>query len=484
MHRRSSVNRPGARRAAALVVLAGSQLLIVLDATIVNVALSAIARDLRLSAADLQWVITGYVLAFGGFLLLGGRLADTYGRRRLFVGGATLFAIGSVACALAWSAPSLLVGRAVQGLGAAAVAPSAMSLLLTVFPEGDGRAKALAVWGGVSSSGTALGLILGGVITDLLSWEWVFALAAPIAGAAAIAALRVLPETAAAPRRFDVAGAALATGGLTALVYGLVQGPEVGWRSTSTVVTLLVAAILVGGFAWTQTHRSFGLLPRRLLRHRAVVGANVVGLILGAAIYGLFFFMSLFMGDLAGYDAVETGLAFLPMAAAIAVGSAVAGRLIGRTGPFSLLVGSTGAVTVGLASLARISPATTYLAVQLPGFLLTGVGLGLAFVALTTAAVGAAPPEDRGVAAALFNSAQQVGGALGLALMTAVSTARTAALTEPGAIPAAGATTAGWSLGFAVSSALMASGLIVILVMVRPAPRKSGAEELADASPA
>ena len=458
------------RRWFALAVLAGSQLLIVLDATIVNVALTDIRADLDLAVADLQWVVTAYVLTFGGFLLLGGRLADRVGRRLMFIAGVAVFGLASLVAGLAESVAVLVAGRAVQGMAAAVMAPASLSLLMTVFPPGRDRHRALAVWGGVSASGTALGLILGGVLTQILSWEWVFWVNVPIAVLAALCAWFVLPtDHVEQGQRFDLTGALLATAGLTALVYGLVETAEGGPASSSDLPALAAAPLLLLVFARLQAIRAHALIPARLLRNQTVLGGNLVGLILGAAIYALFYFLSLFMGDTLGYGPVETGLAFLPMTLAIAGGSALAGRLLGRTGARALLIASAVLVTMALASLSRIAPDSTYPAILLPGLLLAGLGLGLAFVALTAAAVGSAPTVDSGIAAALFNAAQQVGGALGLAVLTAASTARTRSLAPPTGALTPQAITQGWSLGFLLAAAIMLVGLVIIMTMIRTA---------------
>jgi len=457
-----------ARRWFALAVLAGSQLLIVLDATIVNVALTDMQDDLDLAPTALHWVVTGYVLAFGGFLLLGGRLADRVGRRRMFIVGATVFGTGSLLAGLAETAVVLFGGRVIQGLAAAVLAPAALSLLMAVFPPGRDRTLALGVWGGVSASGTALGLILGGVLTEALSWEWVFWVNVPIAAIAVAGARVVLPDSPPEQtERFDLAGGVLATAGLAGLVYGLVQAAESGWTSVPALLVLVMSVLALLAFARVQAVRPHALVPLRLIRNPTVLGGNLVGLILGAAIYALFYFLSLFMGGTLGYGPVAVGLAFLPMTAAIAVASTAAGKLLARTGARSLLVASALLVTAALASLSRIAPDSTYLSTLLPAFVLAGCGLGLAFVALTTAAVGSATPGDSGVAAALFNAGQQVGGAIGLAVLTAVSTARTASLTPEDAGPSRSAITQGWSLGFLVSAGIMSAGLLITLVMIK-----------------
>ncbi|WP_017590119.1 MFS transporter [Nocardiopsis ganjiahuensis] len=459
---------PHARRWLALAVLAGSQLLIVLDATVVNVALTAIRADLDLSVAELQWTVTFYVLAFGGFLLLGGRLADRYGRRRMFIASAAVFGLGSLLAGYAHGAAVLFAGRALQGLAAAVLAPAALSLLMTVFPEGRDRHRALAVWGGVSAGGTALGLILGGVLTQALSWHWVFWVNVPIVMVAVPAARFLLPEARSKqPERFDVAGALLGTAGVLGLVYGLVTGAENGLVPALPV--MLVSLALLGAFARMQSVRPHALVPIRLLRNRTLVGADAVGLILAASLYSLFYFLSLFMGGVLGYGPVATGLAFLPMTIAIAAASAGAASLLPRLGIRPVLVISVLLVAVAFAGLTRIDLQSSYPGTLLPPLLLVGVGLGLAFVALTAAAVGSASPGDSGIAAALFNAGQQIGAALGLAALTAVSAIRTSGLTPPGsAEPTTEAVVRGWSLGFSVAAVFMLAGLLVIMTTMKP----------------
>lgn len=393
------------------------------------------------------------------------------GRRRVFIGGATVFGLGSLVAALSGSAAVLITGRALQGLGAAALAPASLALLMVVFVPGRDRDRALAVWGGVSASGTAVGLILGGVLTKFLTWPWVFWVTVPVAAVAVVSAGLVLPESrAACSERFDAAGALLVTAGLGGLVLGLVQSAEYGWTAPGALPVLFVAAGLLLAFGRLQVRRPHALVPTRLLRDPAMLGGNVTGLILGAVIWAMFYFLSLFMGGTLGYGPVMVGLAFLPMAAAIAAASALAGLVMRRTGPRPLLIFSTLLTTVALASLTRIAPDSTYPGALLPAFLLAGLGLGIAFVALATVAVGSAPAQDRGVAAALFNAGQQIGGAIGLAVLTAVSMARTRSPTVPGAEPAPDAITQGWSLGFVTATGLMLVGLLVIFATVRTRP--------------
>lgn len=443
-------------RLLALAVLATSHLMIVLDATIVNVALSAIAEDIGFDAAGLQWVITAYILTFGGFLLLGGRLADRFGGRDMFVLGAGLFGVGAFAAAVAGSGPLLIGGRALQGFGGAVLLPSALSLLLVVFPEGPDRHRALGLWAGVAAVGSTLGLILGGVLTQALSWRWVFWVSVPVAAAAALAARLVLPARSSrqAPR-FDLAGAVLATSGLVVLVYALVQTTTAGWASAQTLALMTLAAGLLAAFARLQRVRTDPLVPLALIRSRRVLGADLVGFLFGAAIYAVFYFLSIFMGGVLGYSPVRIGLAFLPMSAGIAAAASVAGRLLGRVTWRSAIATGTLLTAGGLASLVRITPSSGYPGTLLPALACVGVGMGIALVALTSAAVSGVPGHHSGVASGLFSAAQQVGGALGLALLTAVSTARTESLTSSGLPAAPSALAAGWSLGFAVAAGLM-----------------------------
>lgn len=456
----------------ALAVLAISQLMIVLDATIVNVALNDIQGDLGFSGADLQWVVNGYTLAFGGFLLLGGRLADRLGRRRMFMVGSSLFAFASLLGGLAETQGLLIAARSLQGLGGAIMAPAALSLLTVVFSEGKDRDRALGLWAAISAGGAAIGLILGGVLTQNLSWEWVLWVNVPIAVAAVIGARLFLPESKdEGAQGFDVAGAVLGTGGLVALVYGLVRAGEVGWASTQTLGVLGLAVALLAIFAVVQSRREDSLLPTRLLRNRSVLGADLGALIIGAAIFAIFYFLSIFFGQVLGYDPVRTGLAFLPMTLVIGIGAGIASSLLGRVGPRPLLVVGTLIAAAGLALLSRISPSADYAVDLLPALLLVALGMGLAFVALTSAAVAGVPDEDSGIASALLNAGQQVGGALGLAILTAVSTARTESLLGGDApVPPTPASLEalvdGWALGFVVAAGIMLVGSVVLGAMV------------------
>lgn len=460
---------PGRKRGRwALAVLAGCQLLIVVDATIVNVALSAIRDDVGFSLQDLQWVITAYTLAFGGLLLLGGRLADRFGHRRMLVTGALVFAGASLAGGCADTAALLVAARAVQGTGAAVMAPAALALLMKVFPGGRKRTMALGVWAGVTAGGTALGLILGGVLTEVLSWQWVFWINVPVAIAAAGVAVVVLPAGEGnRAGRIDVAGALTVTGGVMALVYGLVRTSDTGWASTETVVALVVALVLLAVFGLLQVYRGDSLVPVRLWRNRTVLGADVIGLIFGVVIYALFYFLSIFLATILGYSPVQVGLAFLPMTVAIALAARVAGGAMAWARPHRLAVGGSLLVAFGVGLLMRIGPDAGYVGTVLPGVVLAGLGLGLAFVPLTTAAVSVADPADGGIASALFNAGQQLGGAIGLAVLTTASAGRTARLVTDGEGSLA-AMAAGWSFGFGIAAVIALIGAVVAAATLKP----------------
>ena len=473
----------------ALCVLAISQLMIVLDATIVNVALERIqvALDFTLQS-DLQWVVTGYALTFGGFLLLGGKLADRIGRRKVFVLGAVIFAIASLLGGLAQDSTLLIAARALQGLGGALLSPAALSLLTVVFAEGKERDRALGIWAAITAGGAALGLILGGVLTEYLDWRWVFYVNVPIAVLAVVGALAYVPESRdESARGFDVAGAVTVTGGLMALVYGLVKVNDDDLAVGTKAGLFVLAAVLLTAFTVLQRRVASPLLPFRLFNNRSVLGADLASLFIGAGIFGIFFFLTLWMQVLNGYSPIRAGLAFLPMTVLIGVGAGVSASLLGRIGPRPLLLVGPLLSAAGLLWLALLLEAdSSYVRTVLPGIAMVAIGMGLAFVALTSAAVAGVPAEDAGIASAVLNAGQQVGGALGLAVLTAVSTARTKDLLPEGvegleALRGGGegaadpafigqvfnAVNDGWAAGFAVASAFLVVAALVAVALVR-----------------
>ena len=471
------------RKGLALSVLAISQLMVVLDVSIVNVALPDIARDLRIgSQNDLSWIVTGYTLTFGGFLLLGGKLADRLGRRRVFLAGAALFAIASLLGGIAGNLGLLIAARLVQGLGGALMAPAALSLLTVIFDEGKERNRALGIWAAISAGGAALGLILGGVLTEYADWRWVLFVNVPVAVLAVIGASRYVPESRdARARGFDIPGALLVTGGLVALVYALVKGNDYGWSSGATLGMLALAAVLLGSFVVVQRRSADPLVDFRLFRSRSVLGADVGALFIGAGLFAVFFFLILWMQQVNDYSPIEAGFAFLPMTLFIIVGAGIASQLLGRIGPRPLLVVGPAVAALGMIILAlRLDPTSSYLTMVLPSLVLIAFGMGLTFVALTSAAVAGVPPEDAGVASALLNAGQQVGGALGLAILTAVSTARTESIVPAGPSPTPAyvdALVEGWGLGFVVAAGFLAAAGVIGGSLVRVS-RRDAAEAL------
>lgn len=465
---------------AALAVLALAQLMVVLDTTIVNVALPSIQRSLHFSSeADLQWVVNAYILTFGGFLLLGGRVADRYGRRLVFVSGVVLFAVASLACGLANSSALLVASRAVQGLGAAFMAPAALSLLTVIFSEGEERNRALGVWAAIAGAGGAVGLLAGGVLTTQLSWRWVFFVNLPIAAFAAIASYRLIGESRdPVAGGFDVPGAVTVTAGLGALVFALVRANVWGWGSTKTILILGAAAVLLATFVLLQLREQHPLVPPRLFRNRTLVGADVGMLIAGAGLFGVFFFLTLYMQDVLHYSALKTGVAYLPLTVMIVIGAGVGSRILGRVGARPIVVTGFVLAAAGLALLARVSPTTGYLDF-LPSLLLIGAGMGLSLVAITSSAVAGVPQEDTGVASALLNAVQQMGGSLGLAVLTAVATARLDAVRPRHPTPAtlAAANTSSWAYAFVVAALLLVGAAIIGGWLLRPSPDEAHSEQ-------
>jgi EmrB/QacA subfamily drug resistance transporter len=468
---------PGSKRAA-LAVLSVAQLMVILDTTIVNVALPSIQNALHFkSEADLQWVVNAYVLTAGGFLLLGGRVADRYGRRLMFVSGMVVFAAASLSCGLANSPAQLVGSRAVQGLGAAFMAPAALSLLTVIFAEGEERNRALGVWSAIAGAGGAVGLLAGGVLTTALSWRWVFFVNLPIAAFAVVASFRLIDESRnPVAGGFDVPGAVTGTAGLGALVFGLVRANVWGWGSAQTLLVLAAAAVLLGTFVLLQLRGRHPLVPPRLFRSRTLVGADVGMLIAGAGLFAVFFFLTLYMQDVLHYSALKTGVAYLPLSLLLVASAGVGSRILGRVGAQPILVTGFLLGAAGLALLARLSPTSGYLDL-LPSLVLIGTGMGGAFVSVTSSAVAGVPQEDAGVASALLNASQQIGGSLGLAILTAVATARFDAVAPRVPTPAAlaSATTSSWAYAFIVGSLLLVSAAAIGGVLLRPRHTKAAA---------
>jgi EmrB/QacA subfamily drug resistance transporter len=461
-----------------LALLAATQFVIVLDAAIVNVAIPSIGRDLHFSQENLTWIPNAYALTFGGFLLLGGRMADLLGRRRLFMVGLVVFSVASLLGGLSTNEGQLIAARALQGLGAALLAPSALSMVTTTFAEGAERNKALGVWGAVSGSGGAAGVLLGGVLTKYLGWEWVLWVNVPIGIVAAILAPRMLAESRkeAETRTFDALGAITVTAGLSLLVYALVDAVSAGWGSSQTIGLLALSAALIGVFVVTELRSRAPLMPFRIFRVRTLTGANVVGLLVGASLFAMFFFLSRYMQQVLGYDALKAGLSYLPLALAIIVSAGVASQLVTKLGFKPVLIAGMALVTVALLWFAQVPVDGNYVRDLLAPMVIAAVGLGFAFVPVTIAAVSNISADDSGLASGLINTSQQVGGALGLAILGTIASSRTtdlvtAAHGAPNAVP--GALTEGFQLAFLAGAGFAVLGIIATLVLVRSADSRA-----------
>ena len=460
-----AVRRP--RHGLSLLVIATAQLMVVLDATVTNVALPNIQGALGFSDANLSWVVNAYALAFGGLLLLGGRAADLLGRRRMFAAGLLLFSAASLAGGFATSQAWLLAARAVQGAGGAIVAPAALSLIVTTFPEGRPRARAMGVYSAMSVAGTAIGLVAGGLLVVHASWRWVLFINVPFGVAAALAAPLVLASTPRLAGRLDVPGALTGTAGVAALVYGLSRaaaGPDgvSHWGDAKVVAALVAGAVLLTAFGLVEARSLHALLPGRLLRDRRRLGANLVMLGVGAVLFGVFFFLTLFVQEVWGYSALRAGVAFLPLAVAVLAGSAIASALLPRIGARPLMVTGAAGCAGGLYWLSMLTGNASYASGLLGPILVTGGALGLLFVPLPLVALAGVADADSGAAASLLNATRQIGGAIGLALLSTV-----AWTTGTGAARDAHALVTGFDRAFTVAAAIAVLSLAVTVAMIR-----------------
>jgi len=471
----------------ALALLATAQFVVVLDASIVNVALPSIGRDLDFAQGDLSWVVNAYTLFFGGFLLLGGRLADLLGRRRIFIYGMWLFAIASLAGGLAQSDIWLVAARAVQGLGAALISPAALSILTTTFAEGAERNKALAVWGAVAGSGGAVGVLAGGMLTEWAGWEWVLFVNTPIGIAAAFLAPRLLDESRdeSAPS-WDIAGAVTVTAGLALLVYTLVDANDAGWGSAQTLGLGALSIALLVAFVIIELRRRYPLIPFSIFRLRTLRGSNVIGLLLGMSLFSMFFFISLYMQQVLGYDPLKAGLAYLPLAGLIIVSAGGASQLVARFGFKPVLIAGLLFTAAGLFWFSRVSPDGTYVGDVLFPSMLAAVGLGLSFVPVTIGAVTGTKPSEAGLASGLINTSQQVGGALGLAVLATVATNRTGDVLASGERNPAVALTEGFQDAFFAAGvmAIVAAVLAAVLISTRDSREMAELARSGEESPA
>jgi EmrB/QacA subfamily drug resistance transporter len=458
----------------ALIVVCLGQFMVVLDATIVNVALPAIKSDLHFSDANLQWVVNGYTLLFGGFLLLGGRAADLFGRRNLFVAGVTLFSAASLVNGLASSEEMLIGARAAQGLGAALMSPAALAVITSTFAEGAERTKALSIWAAIASGGSAVGLLLGGIITETLSWEWIFFINVPIGVAIIFAAFQLVPNSRVegGSRHFDLVGAVSVTAGLLVLVYAIVKAQDWGWGSGSTLGLAALAVALLASFIWIESRSPFPLVRLGLFRLRSLAVGNGVFLIVAGGLFAMFFFASLYLQNILGYSALTTGLAFLPVTVGIAMGAVTAQQLVPKTGVRPVLLTGLSVAAAGLAILGVSTQVDgSYLGV-LGGLFPMSMGMGAAFVTLTLLATTNVEESDAGLASGIFNTSQQVGGALGLAILSTLANDRTSGILadltgRPTPAEQQSALVEGFQLAFFAAAGLIAVGVLLLAVLLR-----------------
>ena len=466
------------RRWTALILLCAAQLVVVLDVSIVNVALPSIGRGLDFSEANLPWVVNAYVIAFGGFLLLGGRAADLLGRRRVFMAGLVVVAVASLLAGFASNEGQLIAARAAQGLGAAIISPSALSIVTTLFRDGVERNKALAVWGAVAGSAGAVGVLLGGILTEGLGWEWVLWVNVPVSLVALALTPRLIPESRSeqATRHYDVAGAVSITAGLSLLAYALLDANSAGWGSTKTVGLLALAVALIGAFVVVELRSKAPLVPFRVFRLRTLTGANVVGLLLGASLFPMFFFISLYMQQVLGYSPLHTGLSYLPLALTIIVAAGVGGQLVTRFGFKPILAAGMLVVALGLLWFSRVSVGGGFLSDILGPSLLAALGLGFAFVTSTIAAVSGVEEREQGLASGLINTSQQIGGALGLAVLSSIATSRTDHLLAGGASSLPVALTDGFQRALLGGAVIAALGFAATLILIHSRDSRAHAE--------
>jgi EmrB/QacA subfamily drug resistance transporter len=477
------MHRSDRRKWFALALLSAVQFMVVLDLAIVNVALPSIKVDLGFSQENLQWVMSAYALVFGGFLLLGGRSADLLGRRRLFLAGIVVFTVASLLAGFAWSEASLIGARALQGLGAAVITPAALSVLSTTFTEGRERNIALGVWGAVGGFGGAAGVLLGGVLTDSLSWSWIFFVNAPIGAAAMLLTPMLLRESRdASIKSFDAVGAVSVTAGLSSLVYAITQAGQDGWFAGRTLsFSAASLALLVAFVVWELRHAE-PLMRFGILRIKTVSGANIAGFILNIVTLSTFLSLTLYMQQVLGFSPMETGLSYLAIALSAIVWSTVAAQLVTRIGVKRVLVVGMTLLAAGLAYFTQLSVGGSYLADLLPGFLMIGMGLGFSFVPISIAALAGVDSAEAGLASGLFNTSQQIGGALGIAALSTIATSRTADALADGALRPDALVT-GFHAAFFAGVVVAVIGILAAHTLIRREELEQNIEHVAATEP-
>jgi EmrB/QacA subfamily drug resistance transporter len=456
-----------------LVLVCMAQFMVILDATIVNVALPSIQADLEMSDADLQWIVNAYTLVFGGFLLLGGRAGDLVGRKKIFLVGLVIFTVASLLNGLAPNSELLIVFRGLQGLGAALIAPAALSIITTTFAEGADRAKAMSVWAAIAVGGGAVGLVLGGILVDAFSWPWIFFVNVPVGIAVFVAALYRVPESKdeRAHKSFDLLGAVTVTAGLVILVYAIVKAQEKGWASLHTLGIGGIALALLAAFVVIEQRSVEPLVRLSIFRVRTIRAANVAMFFVAAGLFAMFFFNTLYLQRVLGYSPLEAGLAFLPFTAGIIVGAGLSQALVPKVGARELPVIGMAMAIAGMLLFVRLQPGGDYLTDFLPGVILASIGMGLTFVPITLIATSGIPGADAGLASGLYNTSQQIGGALGLAVLSTLAVSATddtlAGVGQPSPDQQAQALVDGFHVAYVGSAVLIGAAAVLLLLLLR-----------------
>ena len=471
---------PDPRRWKALLVIAIAQLMVVLDASIVNIALPSIQEDLGISDANRQWVVTAYTLAFGGLLLLGGRIADFQGRKRMFIVGLTGFAFASFLGGISQTAEMLYAARALQGVFAALLAPAALSLISVTFTESHERAKAFGVFGAISGGGAAIGLVAGGILTEFFSWHWTLLVNVPIAIIAIALAIPYVKESrATGDTKYDVPGAIFATAGLVSLVYGITQANTAGWNGTTTLSFMGIGLLLLAIFLFIETRTSHPLLPLRILANRNRGGAYLASFFVGIGLFAMFLFLTYFFQAVLGYTPLQSGLLFLPFSAGVIVSAGLASQLLPRFGPRWVTATGFLLAIIGMALLTTMSPSSAYVSGILPSLIIISLGMGLVFVPLSAVSLFAIGNHDAGVASAVLNTSQQIGGSIGVAFLNTVAASATTAYIVANNLqgPTPDALVAGFTRGFGYGAAILAVAGLIWVVLVNMSKKDMAAND-------